>query len=1684
MQTPEEVHTFVTSCAERLPLLHLILRNSLEKPIQKVLQFLNNIPDLYKVSSNVSADGRKAGQYYKKQAQAILCEGVKSDNNLRTVLALINADTSLDDPESAFSPLMLAAQHDSTEVMKALIKSGASVDRWNSTNETSLFIACQHKQWDAARLLYDNGANAFITNKDDKSVFTVAKEEHGVALLQYMAEKDDDIRQRLMDSISLSDVCQYGYDLVAKQYDTDSVSAEEIMGAVTKSCVSRNTIILEHFAPKVDDHSLSRQITQAYESGHHDCVDALLKPCAGRQNMPCPDISLAETCKNIDFTDLTYFLIEKGKDVNKDHGEPLRNAAEHGNISAVKYLIQFGAKVDKVDRNGVSSLLLACKRNHLHIVEILLNYTANINIKTDQKETPLMESCQNGNLQLVNRLLSNNPSPLLNDKNKDGKTALEVAIDNHHATIVMALIKKGAQLPLQQTSHRDAQFLQKLCSVGDVCLVSRYLGDENKVENKTEGDENEVENKTEGDKDKVENKTEGDENKANNKTEDDQKKGGSLWNRFKRILHKKKKKRIEIKEEKMDINEERMDIKKERMVITTKRMAINEQLLSVVIRADNIPLLQYLLTSDKIDTGKKTLVSALTCACMAGSFDIVRMIIQLFNNDKTWQTVQKENRSHLYPAIHYENAPLVSFLLSSGCVPGKDCPVSASFRSKDILCLLLQYDIPVARRNTALMTVCKGGHHTAEFCARQLLDKSADANYRDMEDPDQLTVLMAAMLKQSVRLVTLLLERGANPNITDNKGRSPLFVACDLGHHELASLLLYNSGKGGPAYPNLRVEHVEKHPLWTACMRDHLDLVLLLMNVKADPDLSDQEGCHLVQKAHKDGHSEVVRLLLEGGVDPSILIYVNLQESCHLGYSEYVQSIYQGVSFEELKMGIREACKSGYPEIAMDIIIDMTDESNQKECYDVWKHIWQGLPSTRSVNKVVAQLREDDPLWQCFCKNDHEQMEQLLRDGHNPNTTNGRGTPLLHACMQNKMKEAVFALCNSPKININQKDELGRTVLFYTLDWFMVTHNGQKCCMFDYILQHGAEVLPDDFGRTLLHAWQTVPSGGIQGVTLEQLTKHVDIDQADYKGQTALHIAVLQNNPGKVKELLDIVSNPQVLDVNKISPFSLAKQHQESTICDMLSETCLVEGNLSGVVHHNISEPENVHFSNDYKMEHRVTGALNKLFHQSNQTPSSNKFMEKYKLPMMISEKASFLSEFKLFRSTVLSFMRDIGSAISREDSLFEFKPVLSGSCSEGTKVSEMNEADVLCWFQHPDWEHIDLATHESNNYAYMKMECRRLAEKRPALFKNNHLSVYGIFQRFYALVRKNIAQVLSRYDSLYLLDGSKILHSDHAICALQLVWSGKLFTWQPFSLDVVPAIPVSVKKLPGKLNHHDLIHDLYIVPKWTASLSETEYSDLAFQLGLSYTEKDFFYAMPDHLRQGYKLTKVALHDCMAIDDVPANVFLSSYMLKCGTFECFSDMPDFQVKLKGSTARNLFDGALGPPQQVIEWADKILAKLENHITKQRFESFFLPGSDLIGHSQYKNDHRPLLYARLCRAMLHSPSENIAPWAKLAHSVADQLCRPGNVLREAFVTEIQLLREMGLDRNYRWENGCNLLFFMIKYDLEIGVQNLLEWGTSVKNVDGRGTSALDLTTAMNIQAIENLLVEVFRGKHSR
>ena len=44
---------------------------------------------------------------------------------------------------------------------------------------------------------------------------------------------------------------------------------------------------------------------------------------------------------------------------------------------------------------------------------------------------------------------------------------------------------------------------------------------------------------------------------------------------------------------------------------------------------------------------------------------------------------------------------------------------------------------------------------------------------------------------------------------------------------------------------------------------------------------------------------------------------------------------------------------------------------------------------------------------------------------------------------------------------------------------------------------------------------------------------------------------------------------------------------------------------------------------------------------------------------------------------------------------------------------------------------------------------------------------------------------------------------------------------WQEFSLEVVPAIPLTEDKIPKELKYYELLHDIFVFPEWTASLIE-----------------------------------------------------------------------------------------------------------------------------------------------------------------------------------------------------------------------------------------------------------------------
>jgi ankyrin repeat protein len=173
----------------------------------------------------------------------------------------------------------------------------------------------------------------------------------------------------------------------------------------------------------------------------------------------------------------------------------------------------------------------------------------------------------------------------------------------------------------------------------------------------------------------------------------------------------------------------------------------------------------------------------------------------------------------------------------------------------------------------AVFQLPRGGWTALMFAARQnamdaaaaLADLKADLN---AADPDGTTALQLAILNVHYDMAALLLRRGANPNVQDNSGMTALYAAVDMrapagmmtrpnpkitaeiDAAEMIKILLSNG-----ANPNLQL----KKPI----IGRHNNLL-------GDTSLGD--GAAPLMRAAKANDLVVLKLLLEGGADPTVTL--------------------------------------------------------------------------------------------------------------------------------------------------------------------------------------------------------------------------------------------------------------------------------------------------------------------------------------------------------------------------------------------------------------------------------------------------------------------------------------------------------------------------------------------------------------------------------------------------------------------------------------------------------------------------------------------------------------------------------------------------------------------------------------------------------------------------------------------
>ncbi|MCH7574477.1 MAG: ankyrin repeat domain-containing protein [Candidatus Marinimicrobia bacterium] len=100
-----------------------------------------------------------------------------------------------------------------------------------------------------------------------------------------------------------------------------------------------------------------------------------------------------------------------------------------------------------------------------------------------------------------------------------------------------------------------------------------------------------------------------------------------------------------------------------------------------------------------------------------------------------------------------------------------------------------------------------------------------------------------------------LIEDGANVNVQDEQGDTPLHYAADFGHVELAQLFILSGAELN------QVNELGITPLFRAAVADHVAIAEMLLSNGADIDLASNSGDSPLAAALSNGRTEMVSLL-------------------------------------------------------------------------------------------------------------------------------------------------------------------------------------------------------------------------------------------------------------------------------------------------------------------------------------------------------------------------------------------------------------------------------------------------------------------------------------------------------------------------------------------------------------------------------------------------------------------------------------------------------------------------------------------------------------------------------------------------------------------------------------------------------------------------------------------------------
>lgn len=424
----------------------------------------------------------------------------------------------------------------------------------------------------------------------------------------------------------------------------------------------------------------------------------------------------------------------------------------------------------------------------------------------------------------------------------------------------------------------------------------------------------------------------------------------------------------------------------------------------------------------------------------------------------------------LMAAIKSGNPEAVNILLDAGAnIHAQDTAGATALHhaakegNKSVVAILLEKNIDSSKADntgkTALGYAVDGGHPNV---VEQLVALGSEA---DAADAAGNTLLMHSAGQGNTNIMSVLLKAGAAVNAVNQHGESALHMSVE---HAAATRLLLDAG----AEINT-VDNQGNTPLMLAVKQKSVAAVKLLLERRANMEVLCPGEIPLIALAADSGNAEIVKLLIEAGLNPAGTFQLNgnkvnalscaTSESVRRLLKEYgcleiistdeaVQLLerYEIITFyyegdvERAEWGGLFGIKP-HGSIAEEITYNYKlykDGRRKLSQYGYVNAIYQiakankELPEECIISFIVAGSPVNEQTLEYAVKRGHVQVMKLLLDtlGIDVNAKINPGLfiedkTLLHVAAENGCIEVVKALLATPGIDVNAKKRYGHTPL-------------------------------------------------------------------------------------------------------------------------------------------------------------------------------------------------------------------------------------------------------------------------------------------------------------------------------------------------------------------------------------------------------------------------------------------------------------------------------------------------------------------------------------------------------------------------------------------------------------------------------------------------------------------------------